>query len=126
MNKHKNGFDILRSADASVFRSLKVYVLQSLEKTMIWKQLSNFTLSIILLNRYQSCFKFILMLAGNIEINRRPITMIDDKSMWDDLPFNNCTFLLTGLKINLVLPLTAEIVLTNGVCWKVGEYILFI
>ena len=35
MNKHKNGFDILRSADASVFRSLKVYVLQSLEKTMI-------------------------------------------------------------------------------------------
>ena len=36
LKQEKNGLDILRGADASVFRSLKVYnVLQSLEKTMI-------------------------------------------------------------------------------------------
>ena len=77
INKPKNKFDTLRSTHTSVFLSSKVFnVLRSVRKSMIWRQLSSYALSSIHLNRYNSCFKFILMSAGNINLNPGPITMI--------------------------------------------------
>ena len=70
INRHKIRFDILRSADRSDNLSLKVFnALESVEKTMIQGQVSNYTLPRICLNRYKSYFKFALMLAVDINLN---------------------------------------------------------
>ena len=91
INEHKKGFDVLRSADTSDLPSLKVFnVLQSVEKAMKQRQLSNYTLLSIYLNRSKSYFKVILMLAGDINLNLGPITMVDNYNMWNDLPFRKC------------------------------------
>lgn len=73
-------FDILRRADASDFKLLKVFnALQSVEKTMIKPQLFNYTLSSI--HRYKSYFKLIFLLSRDINLNPRPISTIDDNIM---------------------------------------------
>ena len=41
------------------------------------------------LNNYKSCFKFILILAREINLNPGLFKVIVD-NMWDDLPFCNC------------------------------------
>lgn len=67
INEHKKGFDVLRSADTSDLPSLKVFnVLQSVEKAMKQRQLSNYTLLSIYLNRSKSYFKVILMLEETL------------------------------------------------------------
>ena len=56
---------------------------------MMRGQIPNYTLLSIHLNRNKSYFKFTLMLAGDINMNPRPITTIDNEHMWDDVPFRN-------------------------------------
>ena len=54
------------------------------------KQLFNYTLSNVYLNKCKSFFKFILMLARDINLNPGSITTIHNSNMWNDLPFCNC------------------------------------
>lgn len=83
--------------DISDFVSLKVYnALQSVEKTMVRRQLSNYTRSSIHLTCSRSYFKFIPILRGDINLNSEPITAIYINKSWDDLPICN-----SNLSINL-------------------------
>ena len=77
LDQHYNGFDILISADRSAFLSLKIFNRsQSAEKSMTRRQLSNYALSSIRLNRYKSYSnifkKFYSELATNL-VQKIPI-----------------------------------------------------
>lgn len=127
INDHKTGFDILRSADATDFLSLKVFnTLQSVEKSMIRRQLSNYAVSSIRLNKHKSYFKVIVMLTGDISLNPGPITAIDNDMCETTSLFVTVISLLTGLNIKRVLTVIFQIVEARGVCLKIGESILSI
>ena len=128
INNHKTGFDILRSADATDFLSLKVFnTLQSVEKSMIRRQLSNYAVSSIRLNKHKSYFKVIVMLTGDISLNPGPVTAIDNNDMCETTSlFVTVISLLTGLNMKLVLTVIFQIVEARGACLKIGETILSI
>ena len=53
-------------------------------------QLSYFALANIRLNRYDSFFRFILLLLGDINVNPGPTTVNDNKIPLNTLPFYKC------------------------------------
>ena len=64
------------------------------------------------------------MQAGDININQGSITAKGDSNMFflQQHGFSVATliFLVTGLKINLILPVISQIVTVRGVCTKIG------
>ena len=88
---------------------------------MIRRQLSNYALSSIRLNNYKSYFKFILMLAGDIN-SPGPITTVDKNKMWDDLPSRNCNISVDWNDFDSDISNSGN----KRVCLRIGECILFI
>ena len=106
--------------------SLKVFnALQSVEKTIIRRQLSYYSLSSINLNGHNSYFKFILVLVGDINLSSRSIIMIDNNSMWDDLPFCNYNLSTEWTENQISFDSGNSNSVTSEVCLKIGKCILF-
>ena len=66
--------------------------LEQIEKNILQKRLSQDALSKVHLNKYGSYFKFVLLLSGDINLNRGPIDPKRNDILWELLPFHNCRF----------------------------------
>ena len=65
---------------------------EQIEKEILRKRLSQDTLSKVHLYKYGSCFKFILLLSGNINLNPGPTAPRRNDILWQLLHFQNCSF----------------------------------
>ena len=62
------------------------------EKSILRKRLSQDALSKVHLKKYESYFKFILLMLGDINLNSGPTTPKRNDMLWKLLPFHNCRF----------------------------------
>ena len=61
-------------------------------KKLLWKRPSQDALSKVHLNNYGLCFKFILLLSGDVNLKPGPTTPKRNDILWELLPFHNCSF----------------------------------
>ena len=65
---------------------------QLIGKNILRKQLSQDALFKVHLYKYESYFKFILLLSGDINLNPGPNTAKRNDVLWELLSFHNCKF----------------------------------
>ena len=61
----------------------------------------SFLLNVLDLNKYESYFKFILLLSGDINLNPGPTTPKRNDILWELLPFHDCSFSTEGMDYQL-------------------------
>ena len=75
----------------TIFFSINIFEIQdSTRNSFLRCQLSNFALANIRVHRYDSFFRFILLLSGNINVNLGPTTVTNNSIPLNTLPFHNC------------------------------------
>ena len=99
MHEPQRGVDIFWSANTSDFLSIKLFItLQLVEKTIRWKQLSNYALSNDHVNRHKSYFKFNLVLGVYLNLIPGPVNMIYSSNIRDSISFGNCSLSIDWIK----------------------------
>ena len=82
----------LKNENKEFLRDRTFCILEQIEKNTFWKRLSQDTLSKVHLNKYGSCFKFILLMSGVISLNPGPTVPKRNDILWELVPFHICSF----------------------------------
>ena len=82
----------LKNENKEFLRDRTFCILEQIEKNTFWKRLSQDALSKVHLNKYGSCFKFILLMSGVISLNPGPTVPKRNDILWELVPFHICSF----------------------------------
>ena len=86
-------FNTLKNESKEEFLTYSTFcTLEQIEKNLLRKRISQDALYKVHLNKYESYFKFILLLSGDINLNFGPTALKRNYILRELIPFHNCSF----------------------------------